>query len=330
MSVSIVIPNFNGAHHLEKCLSSLEKSIYTDFQVVVVDNCSTDHSRKVIENYSGSKIWVQLDQNYGFARASNEGWKCVTTEYVMMLNNDTVVDHLCLQSLVNTLQSSSENIGGVQPLMLSLIDPQKVDDSGDELSWYGLATKSNHGISLDEAELSASIFSPSGGATLFRRSFLEMTGGYDEHFESYLEDVDLGLRGRLMGYSFLLESKGIILHLGGGSNIKSKKYVRLMTRNRLLIFIKNIPLSLLLKHLPKIIYGQLFHFFAYHKPISSIFGLIDFLLSASYVTRHRRLFVDEITLTNKDIDSLLSRRFPSPSLVQVVIDFHYNILRGFF
>jgi len=260
MSVSIVIPNFNGAHHLEKCLSSLEKSIYTDFQVVVVDNCSTDHSRKVIENYSGSKIWVQLDQNYGFARAANEGWKCVTSEYVMMLNNDTVVD----------------------------------------------------------------------GATLFRRSFLEMTGGYDEHFESYLEDVDLGLRGRLMGYSFLLESKGIILHLGGGSNIKSKKYVRLMTRNRLLIFIKNIPLSLLLKHLPKIIYGQLFHFFAYHKPISSIFGLIDFLLSASYVTRHRRLFVDEITLTNKDIDSLLSRRFPSPSLVQVVIDFHYNILRGFF
>ena len=90
--VTVIIPNYNGKHFMEPCLSSLEKQTFRSFRVLVVDNASTDGSLEFMaEKYPDIEV-VALDQNYGFSRAVNEGIRRSRAPYVLLLNNDTTVD----------------------------------------------------------------------------------------------------------------------------------------------------------------------------------------------------------------------------------------------
>jgi GT2 family glycosyltransferase len=158
------------------------------------------------------------------------------------------------------------------------------------------------------------IFSASGAATLYRREFLERTGGFDRHFFAYLEDVDLGLRGRLLGYRYLYLPDAKVLHKGQGSSLPHPRYVELITRNRLKIFAKNIPLRLLLRHAPRILLGQIYFMLAYGHPWSSLKAYASMLKDIPDVLRERREILGRTRLHPKDIDLLLHRRPPWPPL----------------
>ena len=323
--VSIVIPNYNGAQHLSKCLDSLAEQTFQEFVVIIVDNNSTDESFNVVSQSSLNVQWVEQLSNLGFARAVNLGVELCESKYVFVLNNDTALDPDALKVLVNYFEENkNENLFCVQPLMLRMNEPSLVDDAGDHLSWYGVASKGMH-LEPNRDIKTMPIFSPSGGASFFRTDKFRSLGGFDILFNSYLEDVDLGLRAKIMGYKSILVSDAVIYHVGGGSQIRKSVYYRNMTRNRILIFAKNIPKKILIKKLPELLYGQVFHFLSYAHPLASMKGIFDIFKMKKHIKDSRRALLGRASLNHSEIEKLLTNDFPRPNLLQAFLDFMYNL-----
>jgi len=105
MKITIVIPNFNGCRFLDDCLSSLAGQTCQDFQIIVVDNHSSDNSVSYLREHYPDIRLITLDRNYGFSRAVNEGIRAAHTPYVLLLNNDTAADPDFTAQLLRTIES---------------------------------------------------------------------------------------------------------------------------------------------------------------------------------------------------------------------------------
>jgi GT2 family glycosyltransferase len=306
--VVVVIPNHNGEAWLKGCLEGLAGQELGDFGVVLVDNGSSDRSVELVRELRPDAKLILLGENRGFAVAVNLGIAATKAEYVALLNTDTVARPSWLSALVRALKDAPPEVAAAAPRMLRMDEPSMVDDAGDALYWTGAAEKVGHGRPASEYAHPREIFSPSAGASLYRRSFLEDMGGFDERFFAYLEDVDLGLRGRLCGYRFIFEPAAEILHKGHGSGVVGGPYVQLVTRNRLLLFTKNLPWSLLLKNLARLLCGQVYFFLAYRRPFRSLAGYASFVRLVPHVLRERRRMKLRIRLESEEIDRLLAPR----------------------
>jgi GT2 family glycosyltransferase len=312
--VTIVIPNWNGMQWLDRCLGALHRQTFTGAAIILVDNGSTDGSLAfAARDYPVVRV-IELGTNTGFAHAVNVGIGTAETPYVALLNTDTEVHADWLAALLACIERAPPEVAAVSPQMLMMDDAALIDDAGDELSWYGAATKRGHGRPAAEYNEPTEIFSPSAGASLYRRSFLDAMGGFDEGFFAYLEDVDLGLRGRLAGYCYLYEPRAKVAHKGHGSGIPRPSYVELMTRNRLMLFGKNLPAGLLLRHAPQLLFGQSYFLLAQGRPWSSLKGYAAFVAALPTMVRKRREVSSKTTLDSAAISALLGTERPSPSL----------------
>ena len=312
--VSVVIPNYNGAGWLPRCLDALVAQTFQDKEVLVVDNGSTDGSVSLLrERYAHVRL-IALARNTGFAAAVNTGICTARGEYVALLNTDTVARPGWLAALVQALDRDPADTGAVASRMLSLDDPSRIDDAGDALSWTGAAEKLGHGEAASRYTHRAEVFSVCAGAALYRRSFLEAARGFDERFFAYLEDVDLGLRGRLLGFRYVFEPAAEVLHKGQGSALPRGDYVRLVTRNRILLFAKSMPLSLLLKHLPQLLYGQVYFLIVYRRPAASLAGYLSLVACLAHIVRERRRLRAARRIDSAELDRLLTRGMREPPL----------------
>jgi len=304
--VTIVIPNWNNMRWLPGCLDGLSEQRYRDFQIILVDNGSTDGSVAFVRKHYPQVQILTFAKNRGFAPAVNAGIQQSRSRYVALLNTDTIPRPNWLHCLMETMESSPPDVGCLAPKMLKLGDPNVIDDAGDILSWYGSARKRGMGEPADTYTKVEQVFSACAGAALYRRAFLEDVGGFDESFTSYLEDIDLGLRGCLMGYRCLYVPGAEVLHQSHGSGIARSRYVYLMTRNRLRLLTKNIPLPLLLKHVWTLLHGQLYFFLVYKKPVHSIAGTLAWFIDLRYILRQRRDIQRKRRISNRELDAALS------------------------
>lgn len=327
MSISILIPNYNGKKWLTTCLPAIHSQIDQHDEVIIVDNGSSDGSKDFIRNNFPDTRIIHFEKNLGFAKAINAGISAAKGEYILFLNNDTKVQPDALQHLYNTLQSSAPEIAAVQPMMLQMDSPELIDDAGDQLSWYGAATKMGHGQLLTDFVPPNSIFSPSGGAALLRHSFLREMKGLDESFFAYLEDIDLGLRGQLAGYKFILCPEAKVWHAGHGSNINSSRYVKLLTCNRLLLWTKNIPVRLWWRNLLPFLYGQLYFFLAYRRPVSSLLGYLRFIKYLPKTISYRKDHLSQRKIADHRLEQIIHSHKPSPSLAQLSIGYLKGLMR---
>jgi GT2 family glycosyltransferase len=312
--VSVVIPNYNGVGWLPGCLDALAAQTFRDSEVLLVDNGSTDGSVPLLrERYAHIRV-IALGRNTGFAAAVNTGIRAARGEYVALLNTDTVARPGWLAALVHALDQSPADTGAVASRMLSLDDPSRIDDAGDALSWTGAAEKLGHGEPASQFTHRGEVFSVCAGAALYRRAFLEAVRGFDERFFAYLEDIDLSLRGRLLGYRYVFEPAAEVLHKGQGSALPRADYIRLVTRNRLMLFAKNVPLSLLVRHLPQLLYGQLYFLIAYRRPWASLAGYAAILPCVPHVWRERRRARGARRIDVAKLDPLLTNRMREPPL----------------
>jgi GT2 family glycosyltransferase len=316
--VTIVIPNWNTQHWLPGCLDGLRAQTYQNFQVILVDNGSTDNSVAFVKEHYPEIEILTFPTNRGFAPAVNAGIKHTRSEYVVLLNVDTVPQPDWLDSLVEVIEQSAPDVGGLASKMLSIKNPEIIDDVGNALSWYGSAQKRGLGESAEKYTQIEEVFSVSGGASLYRRTFLEEVDFFDENFVIYLEDVDLGLRGRLLGYRYLYVPTAKVLHQWSGARIPRPKYVYFCTRNRLALLLKNIPWQLLLKHSHTLLYGQLYFFIVYKKPFYSLAGIAAFLTALPRILRQRRRIQRRKKISNHALNTMISDDLYEPSLKNVI------------
>ena len=316
--VTVIIPNWNTQRWLPGCLDSLRAQTYQDFQILLVDNGSTDNSITFVKEHYPEVEILAFAENRGFAPAVNAGITHSHSEYVVLLNVDTVPYPEWLGSLVEVVEQSPPEVGGLASKMLSLEEPNLIDDAGNTFSWYGSACKRGQREPAEKYTQLEEVFSISGGASLYRRHFLEDVGYFDERFVSYLEDVDLGLRGRLLGYRYLYVPTAKVLHQWGGSRIPRPKYVYLCTRNRLTLLAKNIPRQLLLKHVYTLLYGQLYFLLVYKKPLYSLAGIGAFLFALPRILNQRQQIQRRKRISNKALEAMFSDELGEPALKEIV------------
>ena len=245
--VSIIILNWNGLNHLEECFASIAAQVYRDFEVILVDNGSSDGSQKFIkERYSWVRL-VELAKNHGFATGNVIGLSQSLGSLIVTLNNDTKVHSNFLKELVRMARQYPD-AGMVGARICSYYNHDQIDSLGVNICLDGMSRGNYRGRQYSSLpDISDEILLPSGCAALYRREMLDQTGFFAEDFFAYCEDTDLGLRGRLAGWKARLAKDAIVYHKysatsGGFSPFK----LYLVERNHFRVVIKNFPPILLL------------------------------------------------------------------------------------
>ena len=258
IKTTVVIPNYNGKKYLRDCLTFLMRCKGCAFHTIVVDDASTDEScRMVKENFPGVEL-VELPQNGGFAHAVNEGIRRAKTEFVLLLNNDTIPEPEFVTAMEKEIQKSGRYFS-VSAKMLSMKEPEIIDDCGDQYCLLGWALGVGKGQSSQRYTRRSEVFAACGGAAIYRRNVLLKLGLFDELHFAYLEDIDLGYRAMLFGYRNRYCPDAIVYHAGSatsGSRYNAFK-VDLSSRNNVYLIAKNMPFLQLLLNLPFLLAGFL-------------------------------------------------------------------------
>ncbi|MGB3715633.1 MAG: glycosyltransferase family 2 protein [Candidatus Promineifilaceae bacterium] len=254
--VSIIIPNWNGRHHLEACLSSLRNQTFTDFEVILVDNYSSDGSQEfVLESFPDVRL-VELESNRGFTGGCNAGFEAALGAFIVLLNNDTEADSNWLSSLVDAFGRNAE--AGVLASRIMLFDRRDHFHSAGDC--YGIdGIPGNRGVwqkDLDQYGEEEEVFSACGAAAAYRRTLIDEIGFLDDDFYFSCEDVDMGWRAHLAGWKVIYVPSAVIFHKlkATGGSVTGSYYDG---RNFLYLIWKNYPWPLLRRHLIPIIRAQL-------------------------------------------------------------------------
>ena len=209
---TIVIPNINGKGWLKDSIESVYAQTEQNFQLIVVDNGSTDESLEQARSYCSRANFTLIENgtNTGFSHAVNQGIAMAESEYVVLFNNDAFAEPQWLAELIRTAETDPK-IFAVQSLMIRHFDRELADDAGDYVTWMGFACKTGDGRRVSRYTKQKRIFSACGGAALYRKRILDEIGTFDENFFAYFEDVDLSWRANNAGYKKPALSHGKVL-----------------------------------------------------------------------------------------------------------------------
>lgn len=238
-AASIIITNWNGQKWLADCLESLRRQSYPDFEIILVDDGSTDGSAAwVAEHYPEVRL-IRLEQHLGFAGANNVGIRAAGGRYIVTLNNDTRADPDWLRELIGGL--AAPDIGMVAAQMLVWDRPDTLDSAGIKVDWAGFGWNLSAGQPANTAACRRDVFGPCAGAALYRREMLEQIGLFDEDFYTYYEDIDLAWRAQRAGWRCLYVPTARVLHYHSATGGKaSPRKIFLLSRNRWWTIAKNV------------------------------------------------------------------------------------------
>jgi GT2 family glycosyltransferase len=253
--VSVAIPNWNGSRYLQACLDSLRAQTFRDFEVVVVDNGSTDQSLAILEGSYPEVRLVRWERNRGVAAAFNEGVRQCRGELLALLNNDMELDAHWMEAMVQALDQDPS--AGAAASKILFIDRRTINSAGDFYGHDGVpGNRGVHEIDRGQYDQPEYVFGASGGAAMFRRKLFDEVGLFDQQLVSYLEDVDWAWRMQLAGYRCLYVPSAVAYHWGsatGGGELASYY----CGRNFIRVLCKNIPASILRKHWRAIVRREL-------------------------------------------------------------------------
>lgn len=247
--ISVVIVNWNSSHYLDRCISSLKGQSYPNFEVIVVDNGSTDDSVSLIKDkYGDFARLICLKKNLGFGKGINIGINASQGEFIAILNNDAEADPHWLKELLKGFRMH-KNVGMCASKIL-LYNRRNVIDKVGHLIYKDGLNKGRGAMEEDLGQYNSieEVFSADGCAAMYKKAMLEEIGLFDEDFFAYGEDAEIGMRGRMFGWKCIYMPTAIVYHIHSGTyGIYSPLKVFLVERNRLWLAIKLFPLKLLIK-----------------------------------------------------------------------------------
>lgn len=241
--VYIILVNYNGSVDTIECIESLKVIEHSNYEIVVVDNNSTDENKKLLERYSNIAKIIFLDDNLGFSGANNKGIEEAlknNADYILLLNNDTIVEKDFLNVLVETA-TANNNKCAVTGKINYYYSKDKIWYGGGEISkWKGNAYHLNENRSSDEYgnEFSEVTFI-TGCMILIPIGVIKNIGLMSEDYFLYFEDVDFSQKILNAGFKLYYDPKSVIYHkVSASTGTVSNLFLYYYCRNRL-IFIKN-------------------------------------------------------------------------------------------
>lgn len=249
--VTAAVLNFNGRSLLEVVLPSLASQSYSDFETIVVDDCSTDDSIEYLKrHWPEVRIISTGASNVGVSAALNVAVRASRGEFVALLNNDVELATGWMEQLVASLDAHPEAATAAGKL-LNYQKRELIDGAGDiftraAMAWGRGAGERDYGQYDREEE----IFAPTAGAGIYRASALADVGPFDESFYAYYEDVDWGWRAQLAGYRSRYVPAAVGYHMGSATTQgdRSLRYYKLQRRNTWAVIVKDLPARLLLRN----------------------------------------------------------------------------------
>jgi len=241
--VTVIIVTWNSARHIGRCLGSIEKQSVRPFDVIVVDNGSTDETLRIVEAQRGLNLKVQgLKVNTGFAAANNLGVRMARGEWVALLNADAFPAEDWIEQL-RAAQRAHPDVSCFASRLIMAERTDVLDGEGDAYHPSGLAWRQNHGEPVASApRVQGDSFSACAAAALFERQAFLAVGGFDEDYFAYFEDVDVGFRLRLQGRECLYVPEAVVHHVGSASTgRRSDLAVHYGTRNLIWTYWKDMP-----------------------------------------------------------------------------------------
>lgn len=246
--VSIIIVNWNGIEVLKNCLTSLSKLNYPHYEVIIVDNGSTDGSLDLVEAIKVKDKRYQLiknSQNVGFAQANNQGFVVSRGKYILLLNNDTTVEKNFLNILVDSLEKD-QSLGVAQPKIFIMDSTKLLDSVGSYITKIGFMQHLGY-MAKDGKRFSKEIdiFSAKGACMLIRRAIIEKIGLFDESFGSYFEETDFCWRVWFLGFRIKFIPKSKIYHKVGFTSKRQDQVVVFFhsLKNQISTMIKNLEIK---------------------------------------------------------------------------------------
>lgn len=260
-TVSLIIVNWNGHHHLSVCLDSILSQTLIPDEIIFVDNQSSDESVTYVqENFPTIKV-IQLESNMGFSGGNNVGLEYAHGELIALINNDTEADPLWLEESVKALQ---ENLNaGFTASRVCLFNNRKyIDTVGDLFFRSGYPSKRGwlQPFGLEYSQQSWT-FGSCAAAAVYRKEMIDKIGFFDEDFFNYQEDIDLSFRAQLAGYRCLYVPIAIVYHkVSSSTGINSPQKQYWSHRNHWFTLIKNLPTQLWLHYIWEILIAEIFVF----------------------------------------------------------------------
>jgi GT2 family glycosyltransferase len=252
--VSVLVVNYNAGHILGRTLQGLAAQTYRDFEVLVLDNASSDGSAALAQSLIVDDprfSFKRLGENLGFAAGNNLLAAAAHGPWLALLNPDAVPAPDWLERLLEATRRHPAAVmfGSTQ---LDAADPLCLDGAGDHYLAIGLPWRGGYGWPLAALPPEGEVFAPCAAACLIRADIFRDAHGFDERFFCYVEDVDLAFRLRLQGHHCIQVPAAVVSHLGGASSGgKGSGFARRHgTRNLMWCFVKCMPPALFWPLLP--------------------------------------------------------------------------------
>ena len=335
--VSVIILNYNGRKNLgellKNCLMSVFDTNYPNFEVLFVDNASTDGSVEFVKKRFGHNPRlriIQNERNLGFTEGNNVGIRNAKGRYIALLNSDTRVDPNWLKELVMAIQPS--DVGAVQSKLLQMDSADTLDCAGGFIDYYGYHFERGRGEKSSKYSQPGEIFYAKGAGVLFKPEVLAKTGLFDPEIFMYFDETDLCWRIWLSGYKVLYAPKSIVYHASGSTASKLQQKTRsyYYTRNHILMLLKNYDLGNMFKVVAVSIifeFRNMVLFLARRKPqvsIAIIEALSWNLFHSKYAWKKRQVIQRLVRkVSDNQIKKIMLKPYPPFPLYLVFSRFRY-------
>jgi len=261
--ISIIILNYNAGNLLIDCVSSIQKSDYTNFEIILVDNISKDNSHKKCKDSFPTIKLIENKENLGYCEGNNVGLRTAKGEFVVVLNPDTIVDSNWLDELLEAYQNNGEGL--YQPKFLATSDDSMLLSTGQMIQLFGFGYSRSKGDKDEKLFEKIEQIDYASGTCLFTsKKILKKIGLFDPFLFAFHDDLELCWRAALNRIKSFYVPKSIVYHPIEGTSFKwSPLKFKLMERNRKYCLLTLYDRSTFYKMLPALIVVDIAVFFFY-------------------------------------------------------------------